>query len=106
MQRLKMKIHEYDEETHSLVVSFASDENDLDVGEYRKYTYNIGNFNPDDLRETIYAIAIQGVEIAANQKIEEDSKKNFNSIENAKLEVDKVYEFDLSELIPEGAVLT
>ena len=39
------KIHEYDEETHSLVVSFASDDNELDVGEYRKYSFNISNFN-------------------------------------------------------------
>lgn len=100
-----MKIHEYDEETHSLVVSFASDDNELDVGEYRKYSFNISNFNPDDLQETIYAIAIQGVEIANRQKSEEDSKKNNDSVTNAKLEVNKVYDFDIKDLIVEGAVI-
>lgn len=101
-----MKIHEYDEETHSLVVSFASDVNDLDVDDYRKYAYNIGNFNPDDINETIYLIAMQGVDIAGRQKIEEDSKKNVDSIEKAKLEVGKVYNFDINDLVIEGAVVT
>lgn len=106
MERIKVKIHEYDEETHSLIVSFASDDNELGVDEYRKYAFSISNYNPDDLQETIYAIAVQGLSIVNKQKMEEEAKKNNDNVEKAKLEVNKVYDFDVKDLIVEGAVIT
>jgi len=49
MDTLTVKVHEYNEDTHSLIVSFATDASEMSVDETEKYSFEIANYNPNDM---------------------------------------------------------
>lgn len=99
MDTLTVKVHEYNEETHSLVVSFATDGDEMSVDESEKFSYDIHNYNPNDLQDTLSQIAKQGAKIAHQRWLAEQSKKNEEVIAAAKAETGKVYNFPIAELV-------
>jgi len=100
MDTLTVKIHEYDEETHSLVVSFSTDATDLSVDETEKFAFSIHNFNPNDLTETLKKITREGAKIAQQRYLKEQALKKKEVVQAAKLEVGKVYNYPINELLP------
>ena len=106
MDTLTVKVHEYNEETHSLVVSFATDGDEMSVDESEKFNFDIHNYDPNDLQNTLAQIAKQGANIAHQRWLAEQSKKNEEIITAAKAQSGKVYNFPINELLPKGIVIS
>jgi hypothetical protein len=99
MDTLTVKVHEYNEQTHSLIVSFATDASDMSVDETEKFNFDIHNYNPNDLEDTLKQITQQGARIAHARYLQEQSKKNEAVVTAAKAEIGKVYNFPIGDLI-------
>ena len=99
MDTLTVKVHEYNEENHSIVVSFTTDASDQTVDESEKFSFDIHNFNPDDMADTLQQIARQGARIAHQRWLREQSLKKQHVVDAAKAEIGKVYNFPISDLI-------
>lgn len=83
MNTLKMKIHGFEEDSMSLLVSFASDETESqDPNDYPAYAYQPASMFPEatDHDEIMKMIARSGVAIVENQKRHEDALKNDTNI--------------------------
>jgi hypothetical protein len=98
-----MKIKGYDEESHSLLVSFASDTtNSQDPDQYPSLSYQPYTMFPDvtDPTEIPKLIATAGVWQARQQKIKESFTAN-PEIENAyKNLVGQTLTFNVADLFP------
>jgi hypothetical protein len=105
MDTLTVKIHEYNEETHSLIVSFATDASDMSVDESERYNFEISNYNPDDMSDTLKQISLQGANIAHAKYLREQSKKNDAVVSAAKDHVGKVYNFPIADLLPKDTII-
>jgi len=106
MDTLTVKIHEYNEENHSLIVSFGTDAGEKTVDEYERYSFDIHNYNPNDIADTLKQIAQQGARIAHAKYMQEQSKNNTDVVDAAKAEVGKVYNFQIADLLPKDIVIT
>jgi hypothetical protein len=106
MDTLTVKVHEYNEETHSLVVSFATDASELSVDESERYSFDIVNYNPDDMSDTLKQICVQGASIAHAKWLREQSKQNETVVNDAKDHVGKVLNFQIADLLPQDIVIT
>jgi len=99
MDTLTVKVHEYNEDTHSLLVSFVTDGDEMSVDESEKFNFDIHNYNPNDLQDTLSQIARQGAKIAHQRWLAEQSKKNAEVVAAAKAESGKVYNFPIADLV-------
>ena len=99
MDTVTVKVHEYNEENHSLIVSFTTDASEMSVDETERFAFDIHNYNPNDLNETLSLIARQGAIIAHQKYIKEQSKKNESIVAAAKAEIGKVYNFPIADLV-------
>jgi hypothetical protein len=106
MDTLTVKVHEYNEENHSLIVSFSTDATDMSVDETERYSFEIANYNTDDMTETLKQISLQGANIAHQKYLREQSKKNDDIVTAAKAEIGKVYNFPIADLLPKGIIVT
>ena len=102
MQTLKMKIHSYDEASHSLIVSYASDETaSHDPASYQSYAYQPMSMWPDitDVTEIKKRIAHAGIHMAEQQKIQEKFVENQALINEIKNLVGTEEEYQVDQLI-------
>jgi hypothetical protein len=102
MQTLKMKIVGYEEESHSLIVSFASDETaSQDPSAYPSYAYQPMSMWPDitDPEELIKRIGHAGIHMAEQQKIKESFVQNQQLIDNLKSFVGQEKTYDVTALL-------
>ena len=106
MKSIKMKIHEYDEQTHSLIVSFCSDDSVEDIDNCKKIAFNINNYNPDDLQDAIQKIAKHGIEMIKKEQLLQQSQSNLTIKEQAMTHVGKTFEFNTDEINPQEFVIT
>lgn len=68
MQTLKMKIHEYDEQNGSLIVSFSTDESLGTPDDYRPIAFQPNIYAEYDSAETeVFNIAVRGLPVAKEQ---------------------------------------
>lgn len=101
MNKIKIKINGYDDESNSLLVSFASDETQSqDPTSYQSYAYQPMTMWPDisDLNEIKKRIAQAGIYLADQQRIKEQFKADPAKIEAYKAMVGQVVEFNISDL--------
>lgn len=101
MQTLKMKIHSYDEASHSLIVSYASDETaSSDPGAYQAYAYQPMTMWPDitDPEEIKKRLAHSGIYMAEQQKIKEQYVADEARINALKAMVGSVIEYSIADL--------
>ena len=101
MQTLKMKIVGYEEESHSLIVSFASDETaSPDPASYPSYAYQPMNMWPDitDANELIRRIGQSGMHMADQQRIKEQFVGNETLINNLKSFVGQELSYSVTDL--------
>jgi hypothetical protein len=102
MQTLKMKIHSYDDETHSLIVSYASDETaSSDPASYTSYAYQPMTMWPDitDAEELVKRIGQAGVHMAEQQKVKESFAQNQQLIDNLKSFVGQEKTYSVADLL-------
>lgn len=101
MQTLKMKIVGYEDESHSLIVSFASDETaSQDPSTYPSYAYQPMSMWPDitDAEELIKRIGHAGIHMAEQQKIKEQFVANETLINGLKSFVGQELSYSINDL--------
>jgi len=101
MNLIKLKINGYDEETNSLLVSFASDETQSqNPNDYQSYAYQPMTMWPDinDVNEIKKRLAQAGIYLAEQQKIKEQFKADATKVEAYKAMVGEILEFNISDI--------
>ena len=96
-----MKIVGYDDESHSLIVSFASDETaSQDPSVYASYAYQPMSMWPDitDPEELIKRVAHSGIYMAEQQKIKEQFIANQQLVDNLKSFVGQEISYSIADL--------
>lgn len=102
MQTLKMKIVGYDDASHSLIVSFASDETaSQDPSVYPSYAYQPMTMWPDitDAEELVKRIGQAGVHMAEQQKVKEAFAQNQQLIDSLKSFVGQEKTYAVEDLL-------
>lgn len=101
MNKIKLKINGYDEESNSLLVSFASDvTQSQNPSDYQSYAYQPMTMWPDidDVNEIKKRIAQAGIYLADQQRIKEQFKADPAKVEAYKSIVGEVVEFNISDI--------
>jgi hypothetical protein len=101
MNKIKLKINGYEEESDSLLVSFASDETQSqDPANYQSFAYQPMTMWPDvtDLNEIKKRLAQAGIYLADQQRIKEQFKADPSKVEAYKAMVGEVLEFNISDI--------
>jgi hypothetical protein len=101
MNKIKIKINGYDEESNSLLVSFASDETQSqDPASYQSFAYQPMTMWPDvtDLEEIKKRLAQAGIYIADQQRIKEQFIADPAKIDAYKAMVGEILEFNISDI--------
>jgi len=101
MNTLKMKIIGYEEDSYSLIVSFASDETaSPDPSSYAAYSYQPMSMWPDitDASELIKRIGQSGLHMADQQRIKEQFVANETLVNNLKSFVGQEISYSISDL--------
>lgn len=102
MKKIKMKINGYDEASHSLLISFASDENQSnDPSDYPSYAYQPMSMWPDinDINEIKKRLAQAGIYLTEQQKIKEQFVADQSKVDAYKSMIGEVIEYNLDDLI-------
>lgn len=102
MNTLKMKITGYDQETHSLLVAFASDQNkSQDPADYQSYAFQPIAMWPDiqDLEEIKLRIAQSGVSIVEQQIKREQLNEDVTLSNQMRDSVGEVKIYNINELV-------
>jgi hypothetical protein len=101
MNKIKLKIKGYDENSNSLLVSFASDETQSqNPDDYQSYAYQPMTMWPDinDVNEIKKRLAQAGIYLAEQQKIKEQFEADPAKVEAYKAMVGEVIEFNVSDI--------
>lgn len=101
MKKIKLKIKGYDEDTNSLIVSFASDETQSqNPDDYQSYAYQPMTMWPDidDVNEITKRIAQAGIYLAEQQSIKEKFKANPSKIAQYKALIGNEVEFNVADI--------
>ena len=101
-----MKIVSFDEQSYSLLCSYASDTTkSQDPADYAPYAYQPMNMWPDidDPEEIKKRIALAGVWIAENQTREEQFIADPTKVEQYRAMVGQVVEYPIADLVPPPA---
>lgn len=103
MKTLYMKIHQFEEQSHSLIVSFASDTTEhQDPDKYPAYAYQPLHMWPgvNDPEEIKKRIAIAGMYHAEQQEREEKFVADSAKIQQYKDMIGQVSSFPIEDLAP------
>jgi len=106
MKKLKMKIVDYDAESNSVIVAFASENSKNPIDYYPTCAYQSTMFdNPSDTEAVFEEIARAGVAIAMQQDKEDNFKADKILEKNYKPFVGKEFEYDIENLINKNQIL-
>lgn len=98
-----MKIHEFDEDSKSLIISFASDTTQhQDPDQYRRLAYQPLTMFPDinDPAEALKRIAVSGLHQIQLQERDEQVQQNPLVVDQYRKLVGQTFSFLAGELIP------
>lgn len=102
MNRIKFKINGYDEASHSLLVSFASDTTaSQDPGKYAAYAFQPLTMWPDvtDIEELKKRLAAAGMHHAQMQEAKEKFVADPKRVASLKQLVGQTHEFAIDDLV-------
>lgn len=102
MNKIKFKINEYDELSHSLIISFASDKTlSQDPANYQSFAYQPLTMWPDinDMEELKKCIGRAGIYLVEQQEKKEQFVEDPTKILSLKSMVGQTVEYDLEELM-------
>lgn len=99
MEQLNVKVHEYDQGSNSLIVSFSSDVSKNDVDSYQKLAFQPANFDTLDPQEILKLIAKTGVRIAKIQDQAESLIEDQASIDAFNALAGTTTTWNISELV-------
>lgn len=100
MAKIKLKIHRYEEDSNSLIVSFASENSKIPIDECVQTAYQPTMFTEvDDPEKVIENIAKSGLFYIEQEEKENKFRENTALIEKYKEFSGKEIEFDIDELL-------
>lgn len=101
MNKLKMKVIDWEPQSLSLIVKFTSDVNSFEVDDARPLAFQPLTMFPGvtDIDELLKRIAVSGIGICENEAIKENALKNVSNLENFVNLKDQTFEYDVSYLI-------
>jgi hypothetical protein len=101
MNKLKMKIIDWEPQSLSLIVKFTSDVNSFEVDDARPLAFQPLTMFPGvtDIDEVLKRIAVSGIGICENEAIRENALKNASKLENFANLKDQTFEYDVSYLV-------
>ena len=99
MSKVRVKIHNYDITSNSLVVSFASDKAQKSIDDYPRAAYQPTMFNETDPIKILEHIARAGIHVAQVQDREEEFLSNSANIEALNSFVGQEFEYDIEHLV-------
>ena len=102
MNKIKFKIQSYDEDSHSVIISFSSDETvSNNPGDYDGYAFQPIAQYPDitDIEVLKKKIAEQGIALAEMNKQYEDAKANTTMQNKWKALVGQTFEYNVSDIL-------
>ena len=107
MSKIKMKVLEYDLETNSIIVAFASPNAKKAIEEYEHCAYQPTMFdNPDDPASVLEEIARAGIFVTQQQDKEDDFTENKVLETKYAQYVGKEFTYDVSTLLANEPVDT
>jgi hypothetical protein len=96
MKKIHVNFIDYDLENHSLKVTFQADTSDQ---EYGPILFDIHQYAPDDMEETIRIIAQYGMEIIRDEETKRASRNNVEMADKARNLIGKTAIFDVQQLL-------
>jgi hypothetical protein len=109
MEKINFKIHEYDANSNSLIISFASDINkSSDPDAYEAYAYQPHTMWPgvDDPNELLEKIALAGINVSALQSTKENFVLSQETQDKYSSFVGQTYNFEVNELLDKHTNIT
>jgi hypothetical protein len=97
---VKMKIHEYHEDSGSLIVSFNTNSSTVSIDDQPRYAYQPSVFETTDIEQFVKEVAKSGLSIAQNQDKQFNFKQNELSIEALKSKVGLELTYSQDDLFP------
>lgn len=97
-----MKIHDYNPDTHSLTVSFASDQAAESVENYPRFVFNPHNMSGNNVAEVLKTIARSGKTIAEAQDLKEQSVANTELTTAYRLLANQTFTYSVTDLFPQS----
>lgn len=107
MQKIKVKVCGWEDDSQSLIACFSSDETTSSNPEdYVKLAFQPQTMFPSALTndEIMKALAIAGMAIAEQSKVQEELKANTSRVDQFKSLVGSEQEFNVSDIIDSGSV--
>lgn len=98
MTKLNMKIHRFDEQTGSLLVSFCTDKSMHPIDEYPIMAFQPASMGVTDPDEARIMMARTGLRVALAQDKKEAAMADPSSMDRFKSMAGQTYTFDGSEL--------
>lgn len=105
IQSLQIKIHAYEEESNSLIVSFGCDELARPIDEQPKMAFQPTMFEETDVSKVLQKIAQSGVSIVEQQIKQEQLSQNVIAIEEYKAKIGETLTYVVADLY-QGEQLT
>lgn len=99
VEKINMKIHGYDEATHSLLVSFSTDESVKPVDEYQKLAFqpSLIDGTPE---ETLKKIAQRGIQTAIAQDKKDAETANSTLVDEYKAFIGQTLTYIIADVDP------
>lgn len=101
INKVTMKIYDFDEASNSLIIAFKSDKSEKSIDEYPRMAYQPTMFEDTDPEIIIKKFAMAGISIAEMQDKQEQLKKNNVAVDAYKNKVGQELTFNVSDLIPQ-----
>lgn len=98
MEKIKLKVHGYEESSGSIIVSFAPENSTKPIDEYQRFAYQPAKFPGLSPAEVIKQIARSGVHII-DQVVQEEAFRESSEVEVYKGLAGSEFDFDINELI-------
>lgn len=100
MSTYKLYVSGYLEESQQLLVSFSSDETNLEAADYPALAFDIIAYGDSTPTEIIRMIAFNARNIIEDQKVIENYKDNSEKAEGLKALVGQTFNYTYEELFP------
>jgi hypothetical protein len=101
MEKITMKVVDWDESSMSLIVKFNSDINETNIDQATPLAYQPMSMFPnvEDINEVVKRVAVSGIHLCEMRSIEEQNRKNEEKLQKFRQLKDQTFEFTVDELL-------
>jgi len=101
MEKITMKVVDWDESSMSLIVKFNSDINETSIDNATALAYQPMSMFPnvEDINEVVKRVAVSGIHLCEMRSLEEQNRKNEEKLQKFRELKDQTFEFTVDELL-------